>query len=105
MPLRRRLRIETHRHMGWALVIDQIDQRIREPELRICIAPLRRDPRTADQRIIRPEDECHRIQKEYPFIQIFHATNLGISREAVHETVANIFSFKYLKNNYYFYSA
>jgi hypothetical protein len=61
------------------LIVDQIDQRIREPELCIRIASLRRDPRTADQRIIRPEDQRHRVEKEYPFVHIFHAAKLGIS--------------------------
>jgi hypothetical protein len=54
------------------LIVDQIDQGIGKTKLCIGIAPLGRNPRAADQRIIGAEDQRHGIEKKNAFIGIFH---------------------------------
>ncbi len=73
MAFRRGVCIKTHGHMRGLLVVDQVDQGIRETELRIGVASLGCDPRAADQRIIGAEDQRHGVQEEDSFIRIFHS--------------------------------
>ena len=64
MPFGWRLRIEAHGHMRRFLVIDEIEQGIDKPKLRIGIAPGSGYPRIADKRIIGAENERHGIEEK-----------------------------------------
>jgi hypothetical protein len=50
--------------MGRLLLVEQIDQRVSEAELRIGILPLAGDPRVSNQGIISPEDQRKSIKQE-----------------------------------------
>ena len=56
--------------MGWLLLVDQFHEGIGKTKLGIGVLPFGSDPRVADQRVIRPENEGKSIEEEDLF---FHA--------------------------------
>jgi hypothetical protein len=59
--------------MGRLLFIQQIDEGVGKPELRIRILAFAGDAWITDQRVICPEDEGERIQQKKSF---FHVSRL-----------------------------
>jgi hypothetical protein len=56
--------------MGRLLFIQQIDEGVGKPELRIRILAFAGDAWITDQRVIRPEDEGERIQQKKFFFHV-----------------------------------
>ena len=64
VPLRRRFGVERDAQVGRLLVVEDIEQRLRKPIQRGGVDASRRENRAANEREVRPIDQCHPIQEE-----------------------------------------